>query len=120
MLRGLLVILLFQCLGEAIKLASGTLLPGPVIGLLLLFATLLLTGGPSPGLEASSGKLIGLLALLLMPPSVGLFFLGERLQGQWPALLAAVLLGTLATLLASALTMQWLLRRQTRNDGHES
>lgn len=112
MLRGLLVLLLFQCLGEAIKVATGTVLPGPVIGLLLLFAVLLLRGGPSLALAGTSERLIGLLSLLLMPPSVGLFFLGDRLQGQWPALLAAVVLGTLATLLVSAVVMQWLVRRR--------
>ncbi len=111
MVRGLLVLLLFQCLGELIKLATGTVLPGTVIGLLLLLAVLMVTGGPGDGLEKTSEGLIGHLALLLMPPSVGLWFLGDRLDGQWPAIVAALLGGTLVTLLVTTLLMKWLLKR---------
>ena len=52
--------------------------------------------------------------LLLMPPSVGLIFIAPRLQGQWPAIAGAVLLGTLLTLLLSAALLQWLLKRAER------
>ena len=111
MVRGLLVLLLFQLIGEAIKAATGTVLPGAVIGLLLLLATLMLLGGPDAALERASGGLIDHLSLLLMPPSVGLWFLGHRLDGQWPAIIAAVLGGTLITLLVTTALLQWLLRR---------
>jgi len=122
MIRGLLVVLLFQCLGELIKAATGTVLPGAVIGLLLLLATLMLLGGPDSGLERCSEGLIGHLALLLMPPSVGLWFLGDRLDGQWPAIIAALFGGTLVTLLVTTALMKWLLRRSSApspSEGHE-
>ncbi len=111
MVRGLLVLLLFQCLGELIKAATGTVLPGAVIGLLLLLVALMLLGGPDAGLVKTSDGLIGHLALLLMPPSVGLWFLGDRLDGQWPAIIAALLGGTLVTLLVTTALLKWLLRR---------
>ncbi len=111
MIRGLLILLAFQCLGELIKVATGTVLPGAVIGLLLLLGLLMLQGGPGAGLERASEGLIGHLALLLMPPSVGLWFLGDRLDGQWPAILAALFGGTLVTLLVTAALLKWLLKR---------
>jgi putative effector of murein hydrolase LrgA (UPF0299 family) len=111
MIRGLLILLAFQCLGELIKVATGTMLPGAVIGLMLLLAMLMLRGGPDASLERASEGLIGHLALLLMPPSVGLWFLGDRLDGQWPAIVAALFGGTLVTLLATAALLKWLMRR---------
>lgn len=110
MVRGLLVLLLFQALGELIKAAAGTVLPGAVIGLLLLLGTLMLLGGPDPSLEKASEGLIGHLALLLMPPSVGLWFLGSQLDGQWPAIIAALLGGTLVTLLITTALLKRLLK----------
>lgn len=114
MLRGFLVLLVFQCLGELVKIATGTVLPGAVIGLLLLLAALALFRGVPAWLDQSSQQMLGLLPLLLMPPSVGLIFIAPRLQGQWPAIAGAVLLGTLLTLLLSAALLQWLLNRAER------
>jgi holin-like protein len=110
MIRGLFVLLLFQFLGELVKIATGTVLPGAVIGLLLLLVALLLRGGVPEWLGKTASALIGQLALLLMPPSVGLYFLGDQLHGQWPAIAGAVVLGTFLTLLFSAAVMQYLMR----------
>lgn len=110
MMRGLLVLLLFQCFGELLKIAAGTTLPGPVIGLLLLFVVLLIRGGVPASVEKAGGALIARLPLLLMTPSVGLFFLGERMHGQWPIVIVAVVLGTIFTLLCSALLMAKLIQ----------
>lgn len=110
-MRGLLLLLFFQCCGELIKLATGTVLPGAVIGLLLLFLTLLVRGSVPDSVDESGSKLIARLPLLLTAPSVGLFFLGDRMQGQWLAMLLAVVGGTFLTLLFSAIVMakltQW-------------
>lgn len=110
-MRGLLLLLVFQCCGELIKIATGTVLPGAVIGLLLLFIVLLLRGGVPDSVDTTGSKLIARLPLLLTAPSVGLFFLGERLHGQWLAVVIAVVAGTLITLLFSAIVMakltQW-------------
>lgn len=115
MIRGLFVLALFQCAGELIKVATGTVLPGPVIGLLLLLVALLLRGGIPEHLGEAAGTLIGQLPLLLMPPSVGLYFLGDQLHGQWLAIAGAVLLGTPLTLLFSAALMQWLVKLTGRD-----
>jgi holin-like protein len=114
MLRGILVLLLFQCLGELVKIATGTVLPGAVIGLLLLLAALMAYRGVPAWLDQSSQHMLALLPLLLMPPSVGLIFLGPRLQGQWPAIAGAVVLGTILTLLFSAALLQWLVKSGDR------
>lgn len=109
MLPGLLGLLLLQCAGAVIKIATGTVLPGPVIGLLLLLVLLIVRGLPR-SLEKAGDALLGQLGLLFVPPAVGLFFLGPRLAGQWTAIFASSILATIATLLFSAALMQRLLR----------
>ncbi len=110
-MRGLLILLLCQCCGELIKLATGTVLPGAVIGLLLLFALLVIRGGVPASVDAAGEQLISRLPLLLTAPSVGMFFLGDRMQGHWLAVIVSVVLGTAITLLFSAVVMarltQW-------------
>lgn len=81
-MRGLLILMLCQCAGELIKIATGTLLPGAVIGLLLLFFLLLVRGAVPSSVEDTGATLIARLPLLLTAPSVGMFFLGERMRGH--------------------------------------
>ena len=109
MLKGLAILLAFQCLGEAIKAYTGLILPGPIIGMFLLFLSLCLWRGVPLFLNQSSQTLIQYLGLMFLPPSVGLFFLGERFDDQWPAIIAAMVLGTLLSLIFSALLMKHLI-----------
>ena len=110
MIRGLFVLMLFQCLGEVVKIATGVVLPGAVIGLLLLLVMLIARGSVPEWLGTTSTGLIGQLALLLLPPSVGMFFLGAQLSGQWLAVVSAVVIGTVMTVLTSAVVMRWLVK----------
>lgn len=110
MIKGLLIILVFQCIGEAIKALTNVFLPGPVIGMVLLFIALCLWRSvPSPVAQAS-GSLINLLPLLFMPASAGLFFLDSRFDDQWPAIIGAIVIGTLLSLLFNGLIMKRLVK----------
>lgn len=111
LLGGLLVLLACQCLGEIIKVLTGVPLPGAVIGMLILLAILIVRGGVPVWLGEAGSRVIGVLSLLFLPPAVGLFFLGPRFADQWPAVIGAVVLGTLITLAVTALVMQRLLAR---------
>lgn len=107
MIKGMLVLLVFQCIGEAIKTYTGVILPGPVIGMLLLFLSLCLWRGVPSSVTQASGSLIKLLPLLFMPASAGLFFLDSRFDNQWPAIIGAIVIGTLLSLLFNG----WLMKR---------
>ncbi len=110
-LSGILTLLLFHLAGEAIVELTGLAIPGAVIGLLLLFTALVIRGRVSESLSSSSQALIGLLPMLLIVPSAGIFFLGAAFHDQWPAFIGAIIGGTLLTLLFSALLMKVLTRR---------
>ncbi len=110
-LNGILVLLVFQCLGEAINTLLGLGLPGPVIGLLLLFGGLCLRGGVPDSVAQSSQTLIPLLALMFLPAATGVFFLGPAFDDQWSAIIGAIVIATVLSLLFNALLMRWLTRR---------
>lgn len=110
MIRALAILLFCQWLGEAIKLALGLPLPGPVLGMLILLAALFVLGGPDAELRDTSNRLVQYLALLFLPPAVGLFFLGPDFSDQWPAVAGAIILGTALTLVLCGALLRWLTR----------
>lgn len=112
MLKALTLILGCQLLGESAVLLLQLPLPGPVLGMLLLFAGLSWRGLPA-NVARGADLLLGHLPLLFVPAGVGVMVHWQRLLLDWPTLVAALLPGTLAVLLITASTMrlmQWLLR----------
>lgn len=106
-LRGFLWLLGFLLLGEILVTLTGLPVSAGVVGMLLLTAWLLLHGGGFDDIAAAAQPLIAVLAMLIMPGVVGVFFLVDELAGQWTAILAALVGGTLL----SVFTTLWLMRR---------
>ena len=71
LLRGLTWLVLFQLLGTALNHLFIPVLPGPIIGLLLLLVYLLVCGQVSEPLNEAAKGLLRYLPLLLVPPAVG-------------------------------------------------
>jgi holin-like protein len=114
-LKGLAVLVLFQLLGECLAYVLPIAVPGPVLGMVLLFFTLRQLSPPD-WLVNTAGKLIGMLSLFFIPAGVGIFFLPEAIQQQWPAILAAIIGGTLLSIALTGLTLK-ALTRTSLNDG---
>ncbi|WP_299770182.1 CidA/LrgA family protein [uncultured Pseudoteredinibacter sp.] len=112
MVRGLLVLFFFQWLGEWISLATQAPIPGPVIGMLLLLLALLIRQKVSSDLQQSSHMLVQHLSLLFLPAGVGIFFLSEQVLAQWPAIAAAMVVGTFISLLLSS----WIVKSQVKSN----
>ena len=72
LLRGLSMLILFQLLGTAINVLFLPMLPGPILGFVLMFVYLLLRGGVSENINLASSSLLKYLPLLLTPPAVGI------------------------------------------------
>ena len=108
MLRGLIAILFFQCTGELFSRWFGTPVPGPVIGMLLLLLTLLVTDRCPDDLARVADTLLQHLGLLFVPAAVGVVLYTAQLQmhGFW--LLLILLSSTIVTVLVSALSAKWL------------
>ena len=71
MIDGLVRILLFQGIGEVIGHFALPLVPGPVIGLVLLLAFLIWRGAVPDGVELVASAFLRYLGLLFVPAAVG-------------------------------------------------
>jgi holin-like protein len=113
MLASFTLLLVYQLLGEGIARALPIAIPGPVVGMVLLFVTLAMRGmAKMPGaLELTARSLLRYLALLFVPAGVGIMQYGDRLQREGWALALVLLVSTLLTLALTALLLQWFAKR---------
>ena len=114
-LEALTLILVCQLVGEVSVLITGLPVPGPVLGMLLLLAWLFLRGGVPESVGRTADALLAHLSLLFVPAGVGVLVHWERMRGQWTAIAAALVLGTLVTLAVTALTMTAVMRLTGRS-----
>ena len=116
LLRGLTWLVLFQLLGTALNALFLTLLPGPIIGMLLLFVFLLLRGEVGePITEAASG-LLRYLPLLLVPPAVGVMVYAADIAADFWAIVGSLVLSVLIALAFCGVLMQKMIARQARRE----
>ena len=112
MLRAITLLLLFQLAGEALVRLLHWPVPGPVLGMALLFGALSLWRRSDRALEQSAAGLLRWLPLLFVPACVGVISQGDVLRREGLAIIVALVVSTLAAMIVTALTMQWLLRRR--------
>ena len=115
MIESLALILLCQLIGEVLVRLTHLPVPGPVIGMGLLFAGLVLRGGPSEKLTATANGLLQHLSLLFVPAGVGIVAAAGQVKGHWMTVILAVAVSTLLTLAVTAAVtravMNWQKRR---------
>jgi len=116
MLSALTQLLIFQLAGEVIARGLNLPLPGPVLGMLLLFLALAVRGAPDHELQTTSQNLLQHLSLLFVPAGTGIMVHLHRVADEWLALLLSLLVSTFATLLVTALAMK-LCQRPTPAQG---
>ncbi len=109
-INGITLLLIYQLIGEVLVRGLGLPVPGPVVGMILLFLTLLLRRRSSQALDQSSTALLGHLSLLFVPAGVGLMVHWNLIAAQWLPILLTLLLSTLITL-ASTAAILWLASR---------
>lgn len=102
MLYTLILLFLYQLLGEFLARVFTLLIPGPVIGMTLLFLSLLLRGRVSEKLKAGSTTLLQYLSLLFVPVGAGVVLHGQRLADEWLPISVALVGSTLAGLAVTA------------------
>ncbi|MBA1203066.1 CidA/LrgA family protein [Pseudomonas capeferrum] len=112
LLRGLTWLVLFQLLGTAINHLAVPVLPGPIIGLLLLLLFLMLRGEVGKPLNEASGSLLRYLPLLLVPPAVGVMVYAQDIAADFWAIVGALVISCLLTLAFVGVLMQKLIHRQ--------
>lgn len=111
MLSALTQLLVFQLAGEVLARGLNLPVPGPVLGMLFLFVTLLLRGGPGEALQSTSSGLLQHLSLLFVPAGTGIMIHLHRVADEWLPLLVSLVVSTLATLVVTAGVMRLCQRR---------
>ena len=115
MIAGLVEILVFQGLGELASRFLVPLIPGPVIGLLLLLAWLQIRREAPASLELVASALTQHLGLLFVPAAVGVVMFWPYLRSNAVALAAALVGSVVLTIAVSAIVLRILAREPARD-----
>ena len=110
-LAGATWLLLFQCAGEVVSHLLGLPVPGPVVGMLLLFIALRARNRVPDSIAMAADALAKHLSLLFVPAGVGVMMYFERLAGEWLPIVVALLVSTTVAMAAAALTFAALAGR---------
>ena len=110
MLAALAALLICQLAGEAIVRVVVLPVPGPVVGMLLLFLALLFRAPLPQSLGDTADGLLKHLSLLFVPAGVGVVQNLQTLGHEGVRLVAVVVLATVITLAVTALTFEFLAR----------
>ena len=116
LLRGLSWLVLCQLLGTVLNVLLLPMLPGPIIGMLLLFVFLVLRGEVGESLSIASSSLLKYLPLILVPPAVGVMVYASDIAADFWAVVGALVLSLLLSLAFSGWLMQKLIERQQRRE----
>ena len=116
MLAGLTWLLVYQCIGEILVRWTGLPVPGPVVGMVLLFATLAAKEAVPESLQTAASGLLSHLSLLFVPAGVGVMLHFQRVASEWLPIVVALAVSTVLALAVTALVMRYLLARQDRRN----
>ncbi len=116
MLGALTTLLIYQLAGEVFVQALGLPVPGPVIGMLALFLTLLARGRVGGPMQDTANGILQHLSLLFVPAGVGVMIHVGRIRDEWLAIGVALVLSTVLTIAVTALTMRALMRLAGRRE----
>lgn len=115
MIAGLVEILVFQGLGEIVARFVVPLIPGPVIGLILLLVWLQVRRDVSASLELVASTLTQHLGLLFVPAAVGVVMFWPYLRSNAVAVVAALVGSVVLTIAVSAIVLRIFTRGPARD-----
>lgn len=118
-LNGVTLLLIYQLVGEISVLLMRIPVPGPVLGMVVLFITLILRRSSSESLDSASSALLSHLSLLFVPAGVGMMVHFDRIADEWLPISIALVLSTIITMAATAAVMsvgQHLFPSRVRSD----
>ena len=111
MIAGLVQILLFQGVGELVSNFLLPLIPGPVIGLVLLLAYLAARTRVPKDVDRVGSALVQHLGLLFVPAAVGVVLFLPQLRSHGLAVALALVASVVLTIAVAALVLRVLTRQ---------
>lgn len=117
MLAALTWLLLYQLTGEILAHVLDLPVPGPVIGMALLFITLAIRGyGARPiprALQQTANTLLQHLSLLFVPAGTGVMLYLQLIVDEWLPISIALIVSTLGAMAVTALILRSLTRQKS-------
>ena len=117
MLAALTWLLLYQLTGEILVHVLDLPVPGPVIGMALLFLTLVIRGyskRPIPrALQQTANTLLQHLSLLFVPAGTGVMLYLQLIMDEWLPISVALIISTFGGMTVTALILRALTRQKS-------
>lgn len=111
------VLLVFQLLGEVISRLILPALPGPVVGMVLLLAAMVMLPTLAEAIRPTANAILSHLSLLFVPAGVGVVGHLDLIADHGPALLTALVLSTVLAIAVGALVFSGVARLMGQGDG---
>ncbi len=119
MINTLSLLLLYQLVGELLVRALGLPIPGPVLGMALLFLTLLIRGRVGDELKTGAGALLQHLSLLFVPAGAGVMLHLQRVADEWLPITVALLVSTFAGMAVTGLVLKAMTGKAAADAGED-
>jgi holin-like protein len=114
MLQAFAILLAFQLVGEIISYTLSMPVPGPVIGMILLFAWLAVDSRLLSLIQGTTSAILKHFSLLFVPAGVGIMVHAQRIGGEWFAIGTALIVSTVLAIVTTAWVTRALMRRRDR------
>ena len=106
MIRAMTILLVYQLVGEALVMAADLPVPGPVMGMMFLFVTLLVRGSLPEDVQTTAQGMLRHLSLLFVPAGVGVIVHATVVADARIWVVLTLVLSALLTLAVTGWTMQ--------------
>lgn len=120
MIGALAALLLCQLIGEVLVRLIDAPLPGPVLGMVLMFLFLALTKAKAVEIRATSRRLLSHLLLLYIPAATGIMLHFSRIKSELLPIAVALLVSSALTLIVTVLVFRLVARLTSAGDGEGS
>ncbi|WP_010278233.1 CidA/LrgA family protein [Paenibacillus senegalensis] len=107
------ILVAFFYIGEGFRLALHLPVPGSIIGMLLLWALLMLKWIPVHWIAPGATFVQRFMPFIFIPATVGVMQFGATFAGKGMLLVACIIVSTLITMAVSGATSQSLAKRLT-------
>jgi holin-like protein len=108
MINTITTLLLFQTFGEFLTSAFGLPVPGPVLGMVLLFCFLLWKRGAADKLAPDTSQLLTHMSVLFVPAGVGIILHFDRILAEWLPIAVALAVSTALSIVVTAAVIKGL------------
>ena len=109
MINAILILLSYQLVGEILIRILSLPVPGPVVGMLLLFVTLLWRDTLAAKIERTTQYILQNLTLLYVPAAVGVVVHLDLIRSEGGPIIVTLIGSSLVTIFVTAATMNLLL-----------